>query len=247
MAKFCTKCGRPLKEGEVSECANTQEKVEVSKPTTNSVDIKESFMDCLNVFKNILTKPFEAMKEFVTENKYISGIIMIIVAALSTGIYKLATLKSASNQVESSLGGWGDLLNSFTGGSAKPDYFKEFLTETVTNLAQYAVLVLLGYLIISKLMNGKATWKHMVNAVGISLSLVICANLINSILVFIDGNFIIHLIGYVSSFASVFSVLLLYGAIQEISEVDKNKLFVRIAAMFVCASVVVDLVQKIFS
>ena len=90
MAKFCTKCGKELKEGQTCDCKKTSKKV-----TNNTqIDLKESSIDCLNVFKKIFTKPFEAIKDFVCDNKFIAGIIMIVVAALTTGIYKIATLKS---------------------------------------------------------------------------------------------------------------------------------------------------------
>lgn len=248
MGKFCTKCGRPLQEGEICGCGNEIEEMKEKKDFT--IDIKESFIDCFEIFKKVITKPFEAINNFVTENKYISGIIMMVMAALSTGIYKLAVLKNSYQMVESSLdghGGWLDIWSNFTGESVRPAYFKEFLTETATNLIQYIVLVILGYLIISKLMNGKSTWKHILTAVGISLSVVIGANLMNSILTFINGELIIHLISYVSSFASIFSILLLYESVKGVAEVDKNKLLIGITSMLVCANIVVDFIQKIFS
>lgn len=229
MAKFCTKCGKELKEGKTCDCKKTSKNVK-----NNQIDLKESGIDCLNVFKKIFTKPFEAIKEFVCDNKFIAGIIMIVVAALTTGIYKIATLKSMYSS-----------LSSLTG--VGPEYLKEFFTTFTTNLVEYALIVVIGYLIISKLLKGKTTWKYMVTAVALSLSVVLVGNLLNSLLVFIDGDFIGNIRSYISSIAYIFSILVLYESVKEISGINKNRLFVVVASMSVFATVVIDVFQKLFN
>jgi hypothetical protein len=255
MAKFCTKCGSELVDSKCPKCADTKTvkstKNEVVETTT--VDVKQSFMDCLNVFKNIFTKPFEAIKDFVMENKYISGIIMIVVAALSTGLYKIATLKNAysSNDINSfSANDLSSLFSSALSGnltSSEPEYLKEFLTTFVTNLAEYALIAVIGYLIISKLFKGTASIKQIITAVGISLSVILAANLINSILVFIDGEFVAYLRTYVFSFGTILSTLILYVSVKDIAGIDKNKLFITVASMSVLATAAMDLFQKLFN
>lgn len=254
MSKFCTKCGKKLEDGKVCDCQkNKKVEEKVVETTSSQIDIKESLMDCVNVFKKIFTKPVEAIKEFVCDNKFIAGIIMIVVAAISTGLYKIATLKnmySASNADAFNTSDFSDLLNSALSGgsiSAEPEYFKEFLTTFATNLVEYALIVLIGYLIISKLLKGTATWKQMITAVAISLSVVLTANLINSVLVFIDGSFIGNIRSYLASFASVLSIIILYKSVKETSGVDTNKVFMSVASMSVFATVVIDIAKKIFN
>ena len=258
MAKFCTKCGRQIAEGEVCSC------VQMIQPTTTTttpvasnsdVNVKDSLMDCVNVFKKIFTKPFDAIKEFVCENKFIAGIIMVVVAALSTGLYKIATLKnlysSSSSAGSLTAGDLTDLISSaLSGGSlaaAKPEYLKEFMTTFATNLVEYALIAVIGYLVVSMLFKGTASIKQMVAAVGISLSVVLAVNLVNSVLVFIDGEFIGNLRTYLASFASILSTLILYASVKHVSGVDENKLFVSVASMLVFATIAMDLVQKILN
>lgn len=254
MAKFCTKCGKQLEEGQVCDCQSSvipSQTVSVTN-TSSKIDVKESLMDCVNVFKKVFTKPVEAIKEFVCDNKFIAGIIMIVVAAISAGIYKIATLKnmySSSNANSFNLGDFSDLLSSaLTGGdiATKPAYFKEFLNTFAIRLVEYGLVVLLGYLIISKILKGVTTWKQMITAVAISLSVVLTANLINSVLVFINGDFIGNIRTYITSFASILSVLILYKSVDEVSQIDKNKVFMSIASMSVFATVVIDVAKKIF-
>ena len=68
MAKFCTKCGKKLEDGKTCDCQkNKKVEEKVVETTSTQIDIKESLMDCINVFKKIFTKPVEAIKEFVCE------------------------------------------------------------------------------------------------------------------------------------------------------------------------------------
>lgn len=252
MAKFCTKCGKKLEEGMVCDCQNTNSNTNVTSNGSTNVDIKESFMDCVNAFKKVFTKPMDAIKEFVCDNKFIAGIIMILVTAITNGLYKIATLKSmysASSSDSFNLSDFSSLLNSALSGnniSTEPEYFKEFFTSFATNLVEYCLIALVGYLIISKILKGKATWKQVITAVAISLSVVLTANLINSVLVFIDGNFIGNIRSYIASFASILSVLILYKSIDEVAGIDKNRIFISVASMSVFATIIIDIVKKIF-
>ena len=180
---------------------------------TSNIDLKESSVDCLKALKGVIIKPVDAVKEFVQDNKLVAGIIMIVVTAIATGIYKLATLKSTYDQTKSAFSYWHS--------SPEPEYLKEFFTTCGTNLLEYALIVVIGYIIVSKLLKGKATWKQMVAAVGISLSLVLIANLVNSILVFIDKEAIIYIMSYIRTFATIYSFLILYQAVKEVGEIDK--------------------------
>lgn len=250
MAKFCTKCGKELVDGKACSCSKKKEETVVT--VSNEVNIKESCMDCVNVFKNIFTKPFDAIKEFVCEHKYIAGIILIVLVAISSGLYKIAVLKNmytstsaGSFNADDLLGALGSALSGDLSYGA-PNYMKEFFTTFVTSLAEYALIVLIGYLIIAKLLKGKATWKQMITTVAIGLSVVLVGNVINSILVFIDGEFIGNIRSYIASFASIMSMLILYSAVKDVAEIDKNKLFITVASMSVFATVVIDIVKKIF-
>lgn len=247
MEKFCTKCGKELVDGKCPNCRNEKQGIE------SSIDIKESFMDCISVFKNIFVKPIETMKEFVCENKWVAGIIMTIMAAISAGLYKVAVLKnmwSSGKSMDSFIASdFSDLLSSALSGNlglSSPDYLKEFMISFFMNFAGYALIIGIGYLIISKLFNGKASMKEMMNAVAIGLSFILFANVLNSILVFIDGQLMANIREYIGSFASIMNILILYGAVKQIAKIDNNKLFVSVASMLVLANAAMDVLQKLF-
>ena len=166
MAKFCTKCGSEMVDEKCPKCKDVKKEVVVT--TTEAIDVKQSFMDCLEVLKGIFTKPFDVIKKFVVENKFVSGIIMVVMAALSTGIYKIATLKNMYSSTSASSFNEGDLSSLFSSalsgdlGVKEPEYLKEFFTTFATNLAEYALLAVLGYVVVSKLFKGSASIKEMI-------------------------------------------------------------------------------------
>ncbi len=249
MAKFCTKCGSELVEGKCTKCKETKtEKVEV----VEAVDVKESFMNALNVFKSIFTKPIETVENFVTENNFVSGIILIVATALATGLHKIAALKEAYSSTNANSLNVDDFSDMFqaamSGGSfdAKPDYLKEFMTTFAYNLVEFAAIALIGYLVITALFKGASSIKEMFANVGIALALVLVANLVNSALVFVDGEVVGYIRSYIFTFGSIFSYFLLYVGIKKTSNIDKEKLFLSVATMCITATMVIDILHKIF-
>lgn len=243
MAKFCIKCGKELVDGKCATCSTKKEVV-----TVENVDIKESFMDCLDVVKNIFTKPFEAIKKFVCEEKYVAGIIMTVMAALSAAICKIATIKSVESSNSASSLNLNDIYNLYKGSSSnEPEYLKEFMTTFAKTFAEYALIIVIGWLVVTKLFKGTASFKEMINAVAVSLATVLVAYLLNSILVFIDGEVIGYIRSYVSSIGYILSILVLCGALKEKSGVDSNRLYISVAFMSVGATMVMDIFNKIFN
>ncbi len=250
MAKFCTKCGSEMVDGKCPKCKET-------KKTTNEnqieeVDIKQGFTDSLEILKGIFTKPFDIIKKFVCENKYIAGIIMIVLTALSQGLYKIATLKnmySSNNANAFNSNDFSDLLDKAMQGNLgvkEPEYLKEFMTSFATNLVLYAVLAVAGYFLITKLFKGKATIKEMLSVVGVSLAVVLVANVANSVFVFIDAEVMGYIRSYITSFATITSTLVLSASVNQVAKIDKNKLFLSVASMSVLATLVIDIVEKLF-
>lgn len=251
MAKFCTKCGSELKDGKCPKC---KEETTNEVVTSEAVDVKQSFMDCLEIIKGIFTKPIKTVKKFVTENAFVSGIIMIVATALATGLYKFASLKSMYSSKTGSGFNADDLGSLFTAALSgdvssfkEPDYFKEFMTTFAYSLVEYALIAVIGYVIITKLFKGNTSIKKMVSMVGVALAVVLCANLVNSALVFIDEEVVGYIRSYIFSIGSIFSFLVLYEGVKETSGIDKEKMFISVASMSVLATVAIDIIHKIFS
>lgn len=231
MANFCTKCGAKLEAGKTHKCEAKEEKKVEAKTTSNSnVDVKEGFTDCVEAVKGIFTKPIDTIKKFVSDSKFITGIILIVATALMSGLSRVLTLWHI----------YGDQ------DYIKPKYFDEFFESFVTDLGKYVAIAFIAYLIISVILKGKATWKETLSATGLSLIVTFFAIVINTILVFFEGDLVAYIAGYVSVFASAFSVMILYEGLKLKAELDNNKLFLTLGSTYVCAAIVVDLLAKIF-
>lgn len=222
MAKFCSNCGKELVDGKCSKCGNVKESAK------GSFNFKDSCLECWKAIAGIFTKPVDTISKFVVDNKFISGIMLIIVTALFTGVYKIASLKS----IETS---FSDI-----------NYLKEFFNEFLTNLGLYAALVIIGWAVITKLFKGKGSLKQMVQIVGISLVVSMLSYLICSALVFVDKEVIIYIMKYIFSFASIYEFITFFVAVKEVSGIDKNKLFLTVSSIFICSTIVVDVILKIF-
>lgn len=249
MAKFCTKCGAELTDGKCPKCK--EEKSVKKVETTSNGDFVSSLKDCLTALKKIVTKPIEVIEEFVTENKFISGIIMIVAAALSTGLYKFASLKhfySATSESSLSSKDMSDLFSAALSGDLgvkEPNYLEEFFKTSLLSLVEFAAIAAAAYLIISMVLKGTSTFKEMVSAVGIALLVVFCANIVNSLLVMFDGEILSYIRSYIFEFGNLFKYLILGGIIYKTSGVKKEQVILTTASIFVCASVVFDIVNKV--
>lgn len=252
MAKFCTKCGAELVEGKCPKCK--EEKTVKKVETTSNNDFVSSLKDCLVAIKKIITKPIEVIEEFVTENKFISGVIMIALTAISTGLYKVASLKHIYSTKSANSVSADDLADLFSqalsGGnikSAEPNYFEEFFKTTLLNLVEFAAIAAIAYLVISQILKGTSTFKEMVSAVGIALLVVFAANVINSLLVMFDGEILVYIRSYIFQFANLFKYLIIAGAIYKTAGIKKEQIIVSTASIFVCATVVMDIIDKVIN
>ena len=239
MANFCTKCGKKLEAGEEHTCEVKEEvkkeKAKAEKTTSSSnVDVKGGFTDAVDAVKGIFTKPIDVIEKFVTDSKFIAGIILIVMTALAKGLYTVITLWHAFDKVKAY-------------SSYEPKYFDEFFKVFATDLVRYAGIAFIAYLVVTLILKGKATWKETLAATGLSLIVIIAATIVSSILVFFEGDIVSYIGSYVATFSSAFCMFVLYEGIKAKAGIDKNKLFLSLASVLVGAEIIVDIVNKIFS
>ena len=85
MAKFCTKCGKPLEDGKACSCVEKEKK---EKAVNTKIDIKEYSNLFLEVTKGIIKEPVDTIKKHSkTENLLFgsfSSILKIVVSILNS-------------------------------------------------------------------------------------------------------------------------------------------------------------------
>ena len=234
MAKFCTKCGKPLEEGKACECST------VVKTTTNSL-----FTECLEIVKSFLQKPIDTLEENVDDSKFNSSLIMIGINAIAVGLFVLVLVKellgSIMGLMMGMMGSYGSLMGL---GSAQMEipYVKIFFIVFVVAIVVTLLIALCSYLLAEKLFKGNATIKGMVTLFGFSSIISTVTLLAASILSFV--NITIGIIVYTAG--SLLNTYYNYKGLEFACNVDRNKLgYVLMPSVLVVSLVVGYLLPKI--
>ena len=78
MAKFCTKCGKPLKDGKPCDCEKN-----IKENTSNVNNIMDN---CLSILKGMFKNPSKTLKEEATEDNFNLSLISIVINAIVFGL-----------------------------------------------------------------------------------------------------------------------------------------------------------------
>ena len=160
MAKFCTKCGAELKEGEVHICPATQQMNVVEQATqqqnvqqTNIPQenisqqvVKETAQNVFNEFVALLKKPLAKGKCMVEQCDFTNALILIILQGIISGLFSVALLskgKDVISLVAGFAGSYGDVL----GDALKLPMFRGFFVTLVLSVALNFLLALFMFVI----------------------------------------------------------------------------------------------------
>ena len=76
MAKFCTKCGKKLEDGQVCDCTKTvsqsASQANTGSQSTGNIDFNRGLNDYLDIIKGIFTKPADTIKKYAQSNKVLA-------------------------------------------------------------------------------------------------------------------------------------------------------------------------------
>ena len=229
MAKYCTNCGKKLKEGEVCDCSknNEQTNIEVSKTLKKGANIAVDF----------LTKPVETLKKYVEKENFVISVLFIVLAGISTGLFTIAILK--------------ETLGLFFG--SYDSVFGTLMYEEV-NYFKYFILTALGVIGISFLEAGlllfftnsiykqKTNYKQLVNLIAPLSIYTIIGSLIAILGVYIS----IYVILFILIAFGLMNLIVLTLASKEIIKLDNNKLIYSIVGTKLSTIVIVAIILSIF-
>lgn len=255
MAKFCTKCGKRLEEGQVCDCGvnNSTPSNFVTQQTSvasqtvsntsvsNSIDFNRGLNDYINIVKGIFVKPADTIKTYAQSNKGLLGIIAMIINCLISGLFFYFICdKSLSGIAGLFLGGYSSLLSS----AYSIPFGETFLMGTVFMASWFLVCTLVILLIANPILKDKMDIKKAFALVGSCSVFTTLTTLLAIICVFVSVPFaiIIMLLGL------IFYLTHLYQGLSDITNINKNKLvYVFVPAVAVATLVMVYIVPKLFS
>ena len=229
MAKFCTKCGKKLEEGEVCNCQETSEVLEdvpAAQPITLTVG---AFDDFGSILKGSFTNPVSTIKNYNTDSNLIISIIFMAVCSLASGLFVYCLMNSLSSMLAGLFSGFSMLSTSSLSGlnvDFAPVFFKSF------------------FFVAKVIFKADTNFKKILTAVGLSSLIMICALILGAIFSYVKFGlaFVFLIVGV------IFSIIYLAFATSESLNVTKDKVaYALVPSIAVALFVMLYILPKIFS
>lgn len=265
MAKFCTKCGKPLVEGQTCNCGNPEtpvvETLNFEQPSMKDFQQANNmnqnmmnqpqggmaqpskannlFNECLAIVTGFLKKPVTTIQENANENKFTHALVIAGVFAASVMAFVLVVLGDIYGALEKtmSMGGLVEVPK------LEVPYIKVGLITFIAVAGALALMALLAWLIMNKLFKVNTTYKKVLGIYAISSIIAAVASLAAIICKFIDYRlaFVVLALGFALNTHYVSATMRFAG------QADENKLgYVVVIAQYVALFVVTFLIYKIF-
>ena len=266
MAKFCTKCGKPLVEGQTCNCGNSEtpvvETLNFEQPSMTDFQQANNmnqnmmgqqpqagmaqpskannlFNECLAIVTGFLKKPVTTVQENANENKFTHALIIAGVFAASVMAFVLVVLGDIYAALEKTMT-MGGLVEV---PELEVPYIKVGLITFIAVAGALALMALIAWLIMSKLFKVNTTYKKVLGIYSISSIIAAVASLAAIICKFIDYRlaFVVLALGFAlnTHYVSV--------TMRTAGQTDENKLgYVVVIAQYVSIFVVAFLLYKIF-
>lgn len=266
MAKFCTKCGKPLVEGTTCNCGNTEQQPVVEtlnfeqpsmKDFQQTSNMNQTMMnqaqggmaqpskaknilnDCLAVIKGFFKKPVTTIEANADDSKFTNALALAGVFAASVMAFVLVVLGDLYSTLEKTMT-MGGLVEA---PELEVPYIKVGLITFITVAGALALMALLAWLILAKLFKVNTTYKKVFGIYAVSSIISAAAALVATVCTFIDYRiaFIVLALGFAlnTHYVSV--------TIKAAGQADENKLgYIVVIAQYVAIIVVAFLLYKIF-
>ena len=235
MAKFCTNCGKKLKEGEVCNCA----KKNVST-NTSTTDINGYLNKIWDVMQKMFKAPIDCVKEYTKEDNFIVSIILVIVSGISFGLFSLALIKNVYANVMDSMGyGLGSFMSMQT---PEIPYFKCFLIVSLLSIGMYFLEALVLWLVCDKGFKVNIDYKKSLNVIAPISIYMTLASLLSIIGVYLAFWIVLILI----LVAGILRITTLTLSLKESVKVDQNKIGYAMIAILTIPTLVLYLLISLF-
>lgn len=255
MAKFCTKCGKELKDGKTCECEK-EEKKETKKEnkdkikeenkteTTKQAQTTSSvvFDDLKDILIGIFKEPSTTVKKYSNDKNFIISLIFLGACALFSGIF-VYCLYDAFIKLLVALGtlagGLGSLLGLGSFGSTSGLYNISFVS-IFFKIFFYVAFYLVTYAGMMTLMTNvifkqNTNFKKILTVTGLSSGFMICGLLLGSMFVYakVGLGFTFFVVGLVASIVN------LVETSKEALEIDKDKVLYSVSASILAGLLVI--------
>lgn len=241
MAKFCTKCGKKLEDGQVCDCSK-KEKVTEAK-TKEAQDLSNMANQTMEIAKGLFTHPIDTIRKYGREEHFVLGLILIAINSLVLGLFVWLLVK----ELMSVTSGYGMLLGEMADfdfsslGELKVPIsvlFKAAMFGAVGFLSHAGML----YLFAGPVMKGKENAKQFFSLIGVCSVLTTISTLVACVLMYMS----LQVTALVMALAAVLYFTYLYHGLVETTDINKNRLgYVYTISLAVATFVIFYILPKI--
>lgn len=241
MAKFCTKCGKKLVDGQLCDCEKKEKKevketVEVEVASNNANDIVNDYLD---VLKGVFVTPIDAMKKYAKNSKFVLALVMLGINVLVFGLFVYIFAGKSVNFI-ASLSGYGSLLRNYNVDVPISVFFFAVLLMAVFFFCLGGLL----HFFCGTIMKKDSDFKSMMGLLGVNAVFTTVTTLVALVCLFIN----VWLAIFVIAIAGVIFLLNVYHGFTEISKIDKNRMnYVFTTAYVITLFLVCYVLPQIFN
>lgn len=229
MAKYCTNCGKKLKEGEKCDC----------KKEVNVMD-NDTIKKLTNLCKGIIYTPIDTMKEFTKKSNFNLSIVLIAILSFIAGLFSMSLCKNGLNySLQLSYSG----IESMMPRTIEIPYMKIFFTSLIVVFALSFVYTGLLYLVNSKIFKRESDFKEVYSMYGACSIISSIGLLASAILIFVNVTLGIILL----VLTSILNVVYTYHGLKFLGKTDENKYGYIYVLTNIFFYIVIFIISKIFS
>lgn len=188
MGKFCTRCGRPLAEGEICNCQATanaqnqlnnpmegqqeaqqnqqapqyQQQAQQSYQQTQQA-VSSHMTKTIGTFLNMIKRPITTGRQLVASNETGVAITFIVIQALLSGFFALAVMSKIGGTIETLV---SSLVGEYLDAGIKFPYARIFILTALTS-AVLSLLLALLLLVGNMIIKNAVTYVQMLNCVAV--------------------------------------------------------------------------------
>lgn len=228
MAKYCTNCGKKLKEGEMCDCKK------------DSVINNETTQKALDLVRGMIYTPIDTIKDFTKKSSFNLAMILVGVLSVITGLFVMGLCKNGLNySLQLAYSG----INSFMPRSIEIPYMKIFFTSLVLVFGLSFVYTFILYVVNTMLFKREADFKEVYSMYGTCSIVSSLGILASTILIFVNVSLGIIMF----ALTSILNVVYSYHGLKFLGKNDENKYGYIYLLTNVLFYVVIFIISKIFS
>lgn len=241
MAKFCTKCGKKLVDGQPCDCEKKEKKevketVEAEVVSNNANEIVNDYLD---VVKGIFVKPMDTMKKYAKNSKFVLALVMLGINVIVFGLFVYIFAGKSVNLI-ARLSGYGSLLRNYNVDVPISVFFYAVLLMAVFFFCLGGLL----HFFCGTIMKKDSDFKSIMALLGVNAVFTTITTLVATICMLIN----VWLAIFVLAIAGIIFLLNIYHGFTELSKIDKNKMnYVFTSAYAITLFLVCYILPKIFS